>query len=121
MSRKTAILVITALGLGIAAAQAHPKLQSTMPARDAKLNAAPKEIRMAFSEGLIANFTGLELKNGGGKVMSTGKAMLVPGDNHKIVVPITAKLAPGAYTVAWHAVSVDTHRVTGNYSFKVVR
>jgi methionine-rich copper-binding protein CopC len=121
MSAKTSLLVIAALGLNIAAAQAHPKLQASAPARDAKLSAAPKEIRLAFSEGLIASFTGLELKNGGGKVMPTGKAMLVPGDNRKLVVPITAKLAPGAYTVAWHAVSVDTHRVTGSYGFKVAR
>jgi len=51
----------------------------------------------------------------------TGKAALIPGDSRKITVPITAKLAPGAYSITWHAVSTDTHRVSGRYSFKVAR
>jgi methionine-rich copper-binding protein CopC len=28
-------------------------------------------------------------------------------------------LSPGEYKVEWHAVSDDTHRVKGNYSFSV--
>ena len=28
-------------------------------------------------------------------------------------------LAPGKYTVAWHAVGDDTHKVDGKYSFEV--
>ena len=38
--------------------------------------------------------------------------------------PITVngtQLAPGDYNVEWHAVSADTHRVTGSYSFSVKR
>jgi methionine-rich copper-binding protein CopC len=30
-------------------------------------------------------------------------------------------LPPGDYKVEWHAVSDDTHRAKGNYSFSVVR
>ncbi|MGU7670331.1 copper resistance protein CopC [Escherichia coli] len=30
-------------------------------------------------------------------------------------------LAPGDYKVDWHAVSDDTHRVKGSYSFSVGR
>jgi methionine-rich copper-binding protein CopC len=29
-------------------------------------------------------------------------------------------LRPGAYTVTWHSVGHDTHRVTGSFSFKVI-
>ncbi len=121
MSRTSVLLITTALGLGITTAQAHPKLQTSSPARDAKLDTAPKENRMTFSEGLIANFTGLELKNAAGKPVPTGKAMLAPGDNRELRVPIGARLAPGTYTVAWHAVSTDTHRVSGTYGFKVTK
>jgi len=122
MSRKSSIttLAITVLAFGTLAAQAHPKMLQSFPARDAKLNAAPREVRMTFSEGLIANFSGLELKDGRGKSIATGKPALVP-NNKTLVVPVTARLAPGNYTVAWHAVSVDTHRVSGSYGFKVAR
>lgn len=121
MTRKFLTVAIALLGLGMAAAQAHPKLQQSFPAQGAKLNAAPKEIRMSFSEGLIANFTGLELKDAKGNTVPTGKAALVSGNNKMLVVPVAARLAPGNYTVAWHAVSMDTHRVSGSYGFKVVK
>jgi hypothetical protein len=115
------VVALAVLGLGVSAVQAHPKLQTSSPARDAKLKVPPKEIRMNFSEGLIASFSGFELKTAAGKPVPIGKAMLVPGDNKKMMAPIGTRLAPGAYTVAWHAVSVDTHRISGSYSFKVVR
>lgn len=121
MSRTIAILLTAALGLAATAANAHPRLQTSNPAAGATLKAAPKDIRMSFSEELVPNFTGLELKNAGGKSIPTGKATLVPGDNKKIVVPIGARLTAGTYNVAWHAVSADTHRVSGSYSFKVIR
>lgn len=121
MSRKICIALIAMTVLGATAVTAHPKLQTSVPARDAKLSAAPKEIRMRFSEGLVANFSGAELKDAKGKTIPTGKAALVSGSNKQLVVPITAKLAPGNYTVAWHAVSVDTHHVSGSYGFKIVK
>lgn len=121
MSRTTAILLAAAVALGATAASAHPRLQSSNPAPGALLKSAPKDIRMSFSEGLVQNFTGLELKTAAGKSIPTGKATLAEGDNKKIVVPISTRLTPGTYNVAWHAVSVDTHRVTGSYTFKVMR
>jgi len=70
---------------------------------------------------MVAAFSGIEVQNGGGKPVPTGKMTLVPGDGKKIVVPIPARLAPGTYRVAWHAVSVDTHRVSGTYAFKIAK
>ena len=35
--------------------------------------------------------------------------------------PMQEQLPAGDYKVEWHAVSDDTHRVKGNYSFSVVR
>jgi methionine-rich copper-binding protein CopC len=28
-------------------------------------------------------------------------------------------LAPGSYSVTWHALSVDTHKTQGSFSFRV--
>jgi len=116
MSRTTAILLMTVLGA--TAASAHPRLQAANPAPGATLKAGLKDIRMTFSEALVPSFTGLDLKKDG-KTIPTGKAMLDPGDDRKIVVSVGARLAPGTYTVIWHAVSMDTHRVSGSYSFKI--
>jgi copper resistance protein C len=116
-----AVSVIAAFGLMTAAAEAHPRLRMASPSPGATLKSAPKEIRMNFSEGLVAQFTGVDLKDSGGHRVPTGQAKLDPNDNTKLVVPIQARLTAGKYNVAWHAVSVDTHRVTGNYAFRVSR
>lgn len=118
--RRTAVLTIS-LGLAATAASAHPRLEASNPAPGAALKTAPKDIRLNFSEELIAAFSGLEIKTAMGKAVPTGKVMFAPGDSRKIIIPIAARLTPGAYTVSWHAVSVDTHRVTGSFGFKVMR
>ena len=121
MSRTIAVLLTASLGLGATAANAHPRLQTSSPVAGASLKVAPKDIRLSFSEGLVPNFTGLELKTAAGKSIPTGRTAQIAGNNRQIVVPIHTRLMPGTYNVAWHAVSVDTHRVTGSYSFKVMQ
>ena len=37
----------------------------------------------------------------------------------EIVVPLQEPLAPGRYQVKWHAVSADTHKTQGQFSFEV--
>lgn len=114
------VLLLVAIGMFATTAQAHPKLLASNPAPGASLRVAPKSIRMSFSEGLVVRFTGLELKTTGGKVIATGKAIL-DGNNKTIAVPVEAPITPGTYNVSWHAVSTDTHRISGHYSFKVAR
>jgi len=99
---------------------AHPKLDSASPAADVSVIASPKEIKLNFSEGIIAKFSGLELKDEGGRAVTTGDAVVDPKEPKQLVVPVSAPLAPGRYTVSWHAVSEDTHKVNGDYSFRVI-
>lgn len=80
---------------------------------------SPKEIRITFSEGIIPQFSGVELRDQRGKLVATGKSDIDPANKKILVVPVEEQLAPGDYKVEWHAVSVDTHRVKGSYSFSV--
>lgn len=111
------------IGVAFAAtgAMAHPKLTSSAPAADRTERAASptKEIRLNFSEGVIAKFSGLELRNESGKSIATGTPAVDPKDKKQLVVPLDAPLAAGKYRVIWHAVSEDTHRVKGEYTFIV--
>jgi methionine-rich copper-binding protein CopC len=79
------------------------------------------EIKLNFSEGVIAKFSGLELKDEAGKTIATGIPVNDPKDQKQLVVPLPVPLKAGHYTVTWHAVSEDTHRVKGEYSFGVGR
>jgi methionine-rich copper-binding protein CopC len=124
MSRNTiaiAALAVLAIGAFATSADAHPKLKSVIPAADVSSKVSPKEIKLNFSEGVIAKFSGLELKDEAGKTITTGVPVNDPGDRRQLVVPLPAPLVAGRYTVTWHAVSEDTHRVKGEYSFGVDR
>jgi methionine-rich copper-binding protein CopC len=101
-------------------ANAHPQLQSAEPAAGAS-TASPKQIRITFNEAVIPQFSGVELKDQTGKVFATGKSEIDPANKKILVVPVKEELAPGDYKVDWHAVSDDTHRVKGSYSFSVAR
>jgi len=51
-----------------------------------------------------------------GKIIATGVPVMSK-DQKQLVVPLPGPLMAGHYTVTWHAVSEDTHRVKGEYSF----
>src|SRR5438876_6121922 len=119
MSRNTvtvATLAVLAVSLLATSANAHPKLTSASPAADVSSKTSPTEIKLNFSEGVIAKFSGLELKDEAGKTVATGAPVNDPKDQKQLVVPLPASLPAGHYTVIWHAVSGDTHRVKGEYS-----
>jgi methionine-rich copper-binding protein CopC len=99
---------------------AHPKLDSASPAADVSVVASPKEIKLNFNEGIIAKFSGLELKDESGHAVAVGTPVGDPKDPKQLVVPVSTALAVGRYTVNWHAVSEDTHKVSGEYSFRVI-
>ncbi len=122
MLRKTiqTVLAILIAGFVGGAAYAHPTLQATDPGQGATVS-SPKEIRLTFSEDLIAKFSGLTVKDQNGQLVETASPSVDPSHKSQLIVPISNALPPGDYDVDWHAVSVDTHRVSGRFSFKVAQ
>src|SRR5262249_17805511 len=116
----TALLALFAAIMLATAAYAHPTLKAASPAAESTA-AAPTEIRLIFSEGVIAKFSNAEVKDQGGKKIATGKVTTDPTDQKQLIVALRLPLPEGTYTVNWNVVSVDTHRVSGTYSFKVGR
>ena len=99
-------------------AWAHPVLEASDPGQGATVS-SPKEIRLTFTENLIAKFSGLTIKDQSGRPIGTAIPSVDPNDKRQLIVPISTPLPPGAYDVDWHAVGADTHRVTGHFSFRV--
>lgn len=121
MSKIPAIfLALTIAIFSGGAALAHPQIQASEPAAGA-VTTSPKQIRITFNEVIIPKFSGIEIKDKAGRAVTTGKSMVDPVDKKRLVVPVMEDMAPGEYKVDWHAVSNDTHRVKGTYSFKVTR
>jgi len=115
-----ALLAVLAVSLLATSVEAHPALKSATPPAESTA-AAPTEIRLSFSEGVIVKLSSVELKDQAGKKIATGKLANDPKDQKQLIVPLQGPLTVGTYTVTWNVVSVDTHRVNGMYSFKVDR
>src|ERR1700730_17368264 len=116
MISAAAVAVFAASLLGDAA-YAHPQLQSADPSPGTATTTSPRQIRITFNENVIPKMSGVEVKDQTGKIIPTGKAATDPANKKLLIVPLTEQLPPGDYKVEWHAVSDDTHRVKGNYSF----
>lgn len=116
--RATLAILMASTVSGVA--YAHPALQSTDPGQGATVS-SPKEIRLTFSEDLIAKFSGLTIKDEGGRLIETASPSVAPNEKRQLIVAIPKPFAPGTYNVDWHAVSQDTHKVTGHFTFKVTQ
>lgn len=112
----TAVALLSCL-LGASTAFAHAHLKSATPAADSHV-AAPKDLRLNFSEGVEATFTKVSLSKDGTELAIKGLAT-EGADQKVLVVTPAAPLTNGTYTVQWHAVSVDTHKSQGSYRFTV--
>jgi methionine-rich copper-binding protein CopC len=119
ISAATLTLMAAILFSGVA--YGHPQLQSAEPAVGMATTTSPKQIRILFNEVVIPQFSGVDLKDQAGKTVATGKSQTDPDNKKLLVVPVKEQLAPGDYRVEWHAVSDDTHRIKGNYTFSVTR
>jgi methionine-rich copper-binding protein CopC len=90
-------------------------MRSAMPAPGSVLDTAPSEVALTFSEALEPNFSLIEVRNAAGARVDSGPAH--SGADAKVLVVALHKLNPGDYTVAWRAISVDTHRTEGSFAF----
>lgn len=117
-------IVAAVLLVAPVAAYAHPKLVSATPAPNS-VAAPTAELKLVFSESLVAQFSGADLvmTDMPGMKMNApmkmpAKATLAP-DGKTLVVTLPKALPKGGYKLSYHVVSTDTHRVEGNYSFKI--
>jgi copper resistance protein C len=117
--RTFSLRIPLSLAFALIAAQAfaHAQLEKATPAVGGTV-AAPKEIRLEFSEGVEPRFSGVTLSGAGGAAVPLGAAK-VEADAKVLIVPIAKALSPGVYSVHWHAVSVDTHHTQGTFEFTV--
>ncbi len=118
--RIPALLAFAAAALVSGAALAHALLDHALPAVGATVAAAPAEVTLWFTQPLEAAFSGAAVTDAAGQRVDTGEATIDPRDARELHVKLKP-LQLGAYKVSWHAVSVDTHRTTGDFSFTVGR
>jgi copper resistance protein C len=121
MLSKPSIIPLASFTLSLFAtsAFAHAHLQKSMPAAAETVRTSPTEIRLKFSEAVEPRFSSIALTAQSGVSAPTSKPGVDPADNSVLIAPIPQALKPGVYKVTWHAVSTDTHKTEGVFTFTV--
>jgi methionine-rich copper-binding protein CopC len=95
----------------------HASLLSSEPAAGATLVVAPSRVRLVFSEPIEASLSGMTLSSANGDSVPLDPNG-DPHDVHAVIASLPALVA-GMYTVHWHVVSADGHRVDGSLAFTI--
>lgn len=120
MTKMKTVLMASAIFTlaGLSAASAHPKLVSAEPAVDGTVKTAPNEITLRFNERLEGSFSKVMVKNLEGKQVDKGDTKVDKSDRRILRVSVPT-LPAGQYKVEWQAMSADTHKVEGDFTFRV--
>jgi len=97
------------------AALAHAHLDHAVPAVGSTVAAAPQEVTLFFTQNLEPAFSSVAVTDTSGASVTDGKAQIAGNSMHVALKAV----GPGTYTVHWHAVSVDTHKTQGDFTFRV--
>jgi len=115
MRMRLAIPSLLLIALATGAAYAHAVLDHATPVAGSTVATAPREIALTFTQNLEPAFSTVQVTDANGARVDQGKPQ-ISGNTMRIgLKPLT----PGPYQVHWHALSVDTHKTEGNFSFTV--
>ncbi len=119
MQRFMKLLLAAALAasLSVPPASAHAFLDHAVPGVGMTVSGPVREIRISFTQGIVAAFSHIHVVSAAGAQIPAGKA--ATADPQTIVVHLGRALGPGTYSVTWQVVSVDTHTTQGTFTFTV--
>ncbi|MGY1823947.1 copper resistance CopC/CopD family protein [Geodermatophilus sp. SYSU D00079] len=112
-------LVAAWLGAGVVTAPpaaAHAELVSTDPGEGARLEQAPGQVTLTFSEGVSLGAGYARVLDAAGERVDAGAATV---EGRTVVVPLRGGLADDGYLVTYRVVSADSHPISGAFSFVV--
>jgi len=116
MRRSTLIGIIPLmLLLASGEARAHALLDRAEPRVGNKVATAPREVTLWFTQKLESAFSTITVTNSAGQRVDTGKTR-VSGTQMSVSL---RQGGSGTYRVTWRALSVDSHKTDGSFSFQV--
>ncbi|MFD4766971.1 copper resistance CopC/CopD family protein [Streptomyces niveus] len=116
----TAVLTVGLLGALAGTASAHAALTGSDPKDGAVVDVAPREVTLTFSEQIAMGDDSIRVLDPSSKRVDVAKMQdLSQGGTVRYAVGLKPGLPDGTYTVAWQAVSADSHPVSGAFTFSV--
>ncbi|WP_040337960.1 FixH family protein [Candidatus Blastococcus massiliensis] len=122
-SLRNVLLVLLALSAWLAGgvatagpAAAHATLVATDPGEGARLESAPAEVTLEFSEGVSLGAGYARVLTADGDQVAGDDASV---DGRVLGIPLPADVDDGGYLVTYRVVSADSHPISGAFSFVV--
>ncbi|MEU5372249.1 copper resistance protein CopC [Streptomyces sp. NPDC005951] len=114
-------LVFGLLLAGAGPASAHAALTGSDPQDGAVVGSAPKEVTLSFSEAVAVGDDSIRVLDPSGKRADTEAEPkdLSEGSTVRYGVALHSGLPDGTYTVAWQAISADSHPISGAFTFSI--
>ncbi|MFB8139236.1 copper resistance CopC/CopD family protein [Streptomyces parvus] len=114
-------LVFGLLLAGAGPASAHAALTGSDPSDGAVVDTAPKQVTLSFSEAIAVGDDSIRVLDPSGKRADTDAEPrdLSEGGTVRYGVSLHSGLPDGTYTVAWQAISADSHPISGAFTFSI--
>ncbi|MFD5410887.1 copper resistance CopC/CopD family protein [Streptomyces nojiriensis] len=101
-------------------AAAHAALTASDPEDGAVVATAPAQVTLSFSEQVAMGDDSIRVLDPQGKRVDTGELRdMCSGNTIRYGTALHAGLPNGTYTVAWQAVSADSHPISGAFTFSI--
>ncbi|HET8921248.1 MAG TPA: copper resistance CopC family protein [Xanthobacteraceae bacterium] len=97
------------------AAHAHAFLDHASPLVGSTVASAPREVLLTFTQNLESAFSSVQVTDANGARVDQGKPQ-ISGSTMRVGLK---SLTHGTYRVRWQALSVDTHKTEGSFTFSV--
>ena len=122
MQKQLLPFVIAILGVIAAAVrvEAHAFLVRAEPRVGSKMNKAPTEVRVWFSEAVRAGASNIKVFDVSGKQVDRKDTHSDRANRAVLCVSLIPALTAGSYKVIWRVTSSDTHVTDGNFHFEIV-
>ncbi|MFD6113341.1 copper resistance CopC/CopD family protein [Streptomyces yangpuensis] len=101
-------------------ATAHAALTASDPTDGAVVAMAPAQVSLSFSEQVAMGDDSIRVLDPQGRRVDTGELRdMCSGNTVRYGTALHSGLPHGTYTVAWQAVSADSHPISGAFTFSI--
>ncbi|MFJ7775119.1 copper resistance CopC/CopD family protein [Streptomyces yangpuensis] len=101
-------------------ATAHAALTASDPTDGAVVATAPAQVSLSFSEQVAMGDDSIRVLDPQGRRVDTGELRdMCSGNTVRYGTALHSGLPNGTYTVAWQAVSADSHPISGAFTFSI--
>ncbi|MFJ3962069.1 copper resistance protein CopC [Streptomyces sp. NPDC090036] len=112
--------LLATLFAAAAPATAHAALTASDPKDGAVVATAPAQVTLSFSEQVAMGDDSIRVLDPQGRRVDTGELRdMCSGNTIRYGTALHSGLPNGTYTVAWQAVSADSHPISGAFTFSI--